>query len=1523
MKGKKPSRVIAITLAIIMALFVVTGAGVMVSNNDAGSTQAQTVTFNVTCDCNGSAKPVNGASITGTVTYTAVQDKAEPTPAPSAEPTAEPGTEPTAEPGAEPTAEPGTEPTAEPGAEPTAEPSAEPTPAPSAEPTPAPSAASKQFTEVKTVINNGIATAQVSIPNAPKCDVEGYHYEASSISYTVNAKGMEASGETVNLKDYKEPIEVTLTDDAPEITDDKWDKTNIVKFEVKDSESDVSVYYYTGDYQESKFKTEIVDGNIECGSAVKDKLKNWTIITPKGESYQIKNPNYFSVPVKAVTVVAVDEHGRYAVKEINKYLEITISDEETWTKSKEITITRNAEKNGLGLSLGDTATLSYISDNNRTVSVDQAFEKVGDKVQCTFTVSKNAEYTVKVEKCSSLTFTVEKIDTTAPTVKINSQYIGVISTAMYGEGGPITVEDSESGVKEVYYALAKGTEKTDEDGNTITDANGKTEYDYEEISDSSWNVIPGDSDIGVPPANGHYKLYIKATDKAGNTSEPISKEVILDTSAPYIEKADYTFTETKTVDGEKVPETVTIDNGGATKNDVTLTVKATDLHLDYVKITYNYNGEGKDRVETKDFNKTSISLTEKVTFTFNNDGKNDAGKYVIKQIEVFDKAGNKAKVYGEDKTFTFYIDKGTVDAPIIRTADGFNEKSWYQSQTVTLTPTETEKNRAPVTSYYKIEKAPADENGKLETVVGDTNIPSTTDTPDIKFGEKDLANGVYTLTVWAKNAAGTKSEQESVTLNIDNTPPKAPGVSAEKIENNERIKVDEKTWSNSITIKTTDTKQEDNTAPVTSHYELYRCTDVAYADYDISSENNESWTKIDIERNDEGKIDLSEYGYYALVTWATDEAKNESRKVVHYFFFDNVLPVIGENAISIDTESEKHVDDDGKIFYNKKCKVTVTVSDWQLAGGEVNYTLNGVLYTATINNEGKAEFEVGTAGEDVDVVITKITCVDKANNRSTYVNTNAKSEDNSVGDVKDQTALDGVASFTVDMVKPTASVRYINDNALNGKYFNAKRTAIITVDERNFNNEIKRVEKLGDISDPGVYILCKEKESGDVVSRKQFNFPTDKKAWKNDGTTKHILEIPYDPDADYTFDVLVIDEAGNRSEKFSSNSVAPNDFTVDTTISAPVIGGVNNGGAYKDNVGASVTFKDENFASYELRVTRTRYNVVNEDVTAKFASALAADGAGGTVNISNLAKIPENDGIYTITAKITDKAGNTADSTVTFSVNRFGSVYKFSDYLTDICNGHVKNVTDSLQITEINADPLDAGSQKVTVTRNGKPVEVQYNVKNVKAGGAGSGWYEYLYTIDKSTFKEDGKYTIVVSSKDKAGNTPENTNYEDCKIVFWVDHTKSEIVSVSGLEKRIINANEQEVKFSVHDNVGLKEVKVYVDGQLVKTFGEKDFNNNGNLEDAVFTIEGKSHEQHIVIVATDMSGNELSTDADDFSVSFVFNTDVTVSTNFFVRWFANKLVFFGSLILIAAAGGAAWYFLIAKRRKEEEEEAEA
>lgn len=490
--------------------------------------------------------------------------------------------------------------------------------------------------------------------------------------------------------------------------------------------------------------------------------------------------------------------------------------------------------------------------------------------------------------------------------------------------------------------------------------------------------------------------------------------------------------------------------------------------------------------------------------------------------------------------------------------------------------------------------------------------------------------------------------------------------------------------------------------------------------------------------------------------------------------------------------------------------------------------------------------------------------------------------------------------IVVDNIAPQMTVEYNTPvNTENGiSYYDGAVNVTIRVNEANFYAEDMNVSVTRDGSS-------------------YFVSPN----WSSSSTDAHTGTFTLTDDGDYFITINYSDKSGNAAAEYRSDQL-----TVDTKINAPVItvnGEEADGRAFKDEVIPAVSFEDINYDSYEIQLTRTRYDDKNADVTSTFIKdRVSVDGQGGSGSFDTFEKEEEVDGIYTMTVTMRDKAGHSAETTASFTVNRFGSVYEYGDYLISLIeNGgaYVQNVERDLVITEYNADRLLENSLDIAVSKDGRPVTgVDFEVTpeiNDQVSVGNSGWYQYRYTISKDNFAEDGVYRISVSSKDATGNSPETTNFEDKDILFRVDSTAPEINSVTGLEKSIINATDVNVNYTVYDTIGLKSIQVYVDDEKVDDI--TDFTSDMNNYDGTFTVNEHQSAQHVRLVVEDLAGNMTDTDSEEFESAYAFNRSVTISTNFFVRFYANKPLFWGTIIVVILAAGGITALILVKRKKKQ------
>lgn len=480
-------------------------------------------------------------------------------------------------------------------------------------------------------------------------------------------------------------------------------------------------------------------------------------------------------------------------------------------------------------------------------------------------------------------------------------------------------------------------------------------------------------------------------------------------------------------------------------------------------------------------------------------------------------------------------------------------------------------------------------------------------------------------------------------------------------------------------------------------------------------------------------------------------------------------------------------------------------------------------------------------------------------------------------------------AFTVDHTIPVIQVTYDNNDVQNGNYYKAYRTATVVITEHNFNAD--RVTITHTATDDGAE-TTKPTISG----------------WTTNGD-KHTATISYSKDAKYTFDIAVNDKAGNAAADYTEET-----FFVDTTMPTLEITGVADQSANNGDVIPVVSYSDTNYDAEKVTITLTGANRKGVELDGSYADI----HNGRTFTFKNFAKEQAIDDIYTLTATLTDKAGNTTEKTITFSVNRFGSTYALSEAAEKLNGTYVKEPVDVV-ITETNADELS--NIKVTLFKDGetKVLAEGTDYKIDVAGGNGQ-WYHYTYTIFAKNFDADGVYSLTVESDDKAGNEAKNDqDTKDKAINFGVDSTLP-IINIENLESKTTYAlDNMTVEMSVKDNLKLTKVIVELDGTEYKTWSaeelEEIIKNGGNFS---FDIAGDSTDAHnLVVYAIDAAGNGEKISDTELPANAEEVEDFYVTTNLWVRYYTNKPLFFGSIAGVIVLAGLIVFLVVYKKKKNE------
>ncbi|MCD8130162.1 MAG: hypothetical protein LUE16_02605 [Lachnospiraceae bacterium] len=299
-------------------------------------------------------------------------------------------------------------------------------------------------------------------------------------------------------------------------------------------------------------------------------------------------------------------------------------------------------------------------------------------------------------------------------------------------------------------------------------------------------------------------------------------------------------------------------------------------------------------------------------------------------------------------------------------------------------------------------------------------------------------------------------------------------------------------------------------------------------------------------------------------------------------------------------------------------------------------------------------------------------------------------------------------SFTLDMTNPVIYVVFDNNDALNGNYYLAARTATITIEEHNFRS--------------AEAIVAIAKYVSDSVMTAAAGVPSEG-GWSTSGDTS-TAQVYFGDDGYYTMTVDYTDLAGNPAVQ-----VVVDPFTIDLT--APTVditaGGLADqtifGPDSEININVADWFDDTNIdpsAGVTFELEKVVWNTDSKDISSgerneevsAFASSTVTgnyselrylvgetDSYTGTDSYSwyQITDTSESvDGLYRLTIYATDLAGNPSQDTVTFIINRYDSVYMVDSgtsgsVLTSVGNTYIQDVEGGLVIYEYSLDVLSDG----------------------------------------------------------------------------------------------------------------------------------------------------------------------------------------------------------------------------------------
>lgn len=608
--------------------------------------------------------------------------------------------------------------------------------------------------------------------------------------------------------------------------------------------------------------------------------------------------------------------------------------------------------------------------------------------------------------------------------------------------------------------------------------------------------------------------------------------------------------------------------------------------------------------------------------------------------------------------------------------------------------------------------------------------------------------------------------------------------------------------------------------------------------------------------------------------FATDFSGNQGESAITELKMDVTSPVISVVWNLGNPSNEK--------YYRDTRTATVTVTDRNFDEKNVEFHItNTDGKEAKIGswngdgNRGISDCSVNTCrvsfSADGDYTFT-LTYTDLAGNRGEYEKTD---------------------TFTIDRTPPVLTVSYDNNHARNGSYFKEPRTAIVTVCEHNFHGADVRTEITAALQGRGISApaISHFSSRGDV----------------------HTAMVRYEAEGDYIFDVECTDMAGNRAADYK-----PDTFTVDFTRPEVEIVNIKDKSANHDVVAPGVKVSDVNYDARKVSITVTGVHNGKVDIE----KTIRPVENGQKIQMKDFAREEKADDLYKLTAKSVDKAGNETEKSVTFSVNRYGSVYVLDNATRKDRGGWLgtKDYTyirkeQPLGVMEYNVDAI--ASCKITVNRDGELVTLKENQDYmVKHGEREGQWKENHYILPADNFAQEGNYSVVFHSRDRANNQMNNTSVKkkakNLPIEFTVDKSAPTVV-VSGIKDggqyRLSRKN---ITIDAKDNLALARVTVSIDGRETVYNAEELRAVNGMIE---MTVSGANTWQEIKVTSEDQAGNQLGQTKEGDQAQPVI-MKILVTPNGMVQYYRNKPLFYGSVAVTVLMVGLLVFFIWRKRTRD-------
>ena len=978
-----------------------------------------------------------------------------------------------------------------------------------------------------------------------------------------------------------------------------------------------------------------------------------------------------------------------------------------------------------------------------------------------------------------------------------------------------------------------------------------------------------------------YTISVDYSDYSGNAADTVVKQFIVDKTDPVI-KVDYSNNDVRNDKYFNADRTakITIIEHNFNSDDVELNVtndKAVNDISDfatYLKNPYSWTNNG-------DIHVAEIPFTVEAYYTFD--------------ISYTDMSGRKntAVDYGNSKAVNeFVIDKTAptnsdilIDDNSVLAVNGIAFEKFYRNDITVKFTTNADISGVKSIKYQKINEITSyDINGVWIDY-------------DLQNGILIKPNEKFVVYFMVEDMAGNVTIVNSTGIVVDDKAPSGENAAPQiDIFPNAANRNGIHNSNVNVAMTVVDPKYLGSNQDINGYYS--GINKITYRVYTTDTDAVETGTLMDISS---GNVDGAVYDNDRLISsWngniiidsqkfnsnnvivevtAIDNAGNErvtnNEMIGQYIKIDITAPVID---ISYDNNSA-----DNEVYFKEDRTARIQITERNFNADDVNISIvntDGVIPSISGWTQNS-----GSGNMDDTTWVTYITY-----DADGDYNFDIKYTDMADNECQSENYNEGTIAakeFTIDKTIPVIDVTYDNNEVENSNYYKSDRVATITITEHNFQAD-------------RVNISMTATDDGNAVATPDIS------GWTSDGD-RNTATINYNSDAYFTFSINTTDMAGNISEEFAEQN-----FYIDKTLPELSITGIENNTANSGTVMPVISYSDTNYDESMVSITLTGANRKNVELDGTYSD----QNNGRVFTFNNFENDKSIDDIYTLTASITDRAGNSSTQTIVFSVNRFGSTYQL-DTATELLNGKYVKQAQDIVISEVNVDRLD--NIKITLYKNDETVILKENVDyKINITGGNGEWYYYTYVIFAKNFTDNGVYRLTIQSDDETGRTQKtDQDVKDVEIQFGIDD-EPPVINVKNLDSRSTYALEsKDVELTVRDNLKLSKVIAELDGEEYRVWSDEELDQivkDGG--DFTFNINGNSTSAHnLLVYAVDAAGNGEKS-ADSSMPSNVVNiTDFYVTTNKWVQYFNNKPLFYGSIIGVVALAGLAVTIITVRRRK--------